>query len=276
MTPEQSLHLLKQQLQGYKSIGVAFSGGVDSAVLLKSAAHILGEKHVVAFLGVSDSLASREKEIAVKLAQDIGVQFVEISTREMENPAYLANDNQRCYFCKEALFSAISNFDFSKYGLDVIAYGENADDSKKRDRPGQRAAAEFGVIKPLSTAGLGKQDVRDLAHFFGLSVAMKPATPCLASRIKPFTQVTKLALTHVEVLEDFLFTLGFTDVRARFLGDSLLIEVPENELGKLFSTEITASIISFGENKDLPKIEFSKLPLRSGSFSAQQLESQHV
>jgi PP-loop superfamily ATP-utilizing enzyme len=85
-----------------------------------------------------------------------------------------------------------------------------------------------------------------------------------------------MALTHVEVLEDFLFSLGFTDVRARFLGDSLLIEVPENELEKLFSAEIKASIITFGENKDLPKIEFSNLPLRSGSFSAQHLESQHV
>jgi len=276
MKPEQSLFLLKQQLQSYERIGVAFSGGVDSAVLLKSAAHILGENNVVAFLGVSDSLARREKEIALRIAQDIGVRLVEIETQEMSNPEYLANNNQRCYFCKEALFTAISKFDFSGFGVDVVAYGENADDSKKSDRPGQRAAVEFGVIKPLSSAGLLKQDVRELAHFFGLSVADKPATPCLASRIKPFTQVTKMALTQVEILEDFLLELGFTDVRARYLSDSLLIEVPGNELNKLFSFDVQQSVTSFGKEKGLPKIEFSNNPLRSGSFSAQHLESQHV
>jgi uncharacterized protein len=273
---EESLSRLHEEFAPFNRIGVAFSGGVDSSVLLKTAAHFLGEENVIAFLGVSESLARREREIAIKVAHDIGVELVEIYTDEMSNPNYLSNDGRRCYFCKQALFSAISSFDYSQYRLDAIAYGENVDDSKKVDRPGQRAAVEFGVIKPLSTAGLNKSDVRLLAHFFSLSVADKPASPCLSSRIKPFTAVSRLALSQVEILEDFLLQLGFKDVRARYLGESLLIEVPENEQELLSRNLIRESILLFGAQKNLPAINFSDFPLRSGSFSAEYLESVHV
>lgn len=276
MNLEESLLRLEKELLPYTRIGVAFSGGVDSAVLLKAAANFLGAENVIAFLGVSESLAAREREIAQSIAQEIGVQLIEIFTNEMSNPNYLSNDGRRCYFCKEALFSAIANFDYSQFQLDAIGYGENHDDSLKLDRPGQRAAVEFGVIKPLSSAGLTKNDVRQLAHHFALSVADKPASPCLASRIKPFTQVTRLALSQVEILEDFLLTLGFHDVRARYLGDSLLIEVPENEQALLSDSQIQNSIELFGEQHLLPVIEFSRTPLRSGSFSAEYLESSYV
>ncbi|MGI9132074.1 MAG: asparagine synthase-related protein [Candidatus Nanopelagicaceae bacterium] len=276
MIAQESLLRLEKEFTPFKRIGVAFSGGVDSAVLLKSAAHFLGTSNVIAFLGVSDSLAQREREIAIKVAREIGVELVEISTDEMSNPNYLANNGQRCYFCKESLFSAIASFDYSQFRLDAIAYGENFDDSRKLDRPGQRAALEFGVIKPLSSAGLSKNDVRLLAHHFSLSVAEKPASPCLASRIKPFTQVTKLALSQVEALEDFLLQLGFHDVRARYLENSLLIEVTEEEQNLLSQISTRESIQLFGTQHDLPTIEFSTSPLRSGSFSAEYLESAHV
>jgi uncharacterized protein len=276
MNIEESLSRLHEEFAPFNRIGVAFSGGVDSSVLLKAAAHFLGEENVIAFLGVSESLARRERDIAIKVAHDIGVELVEIYTDEMSNPNYLSNDGRRCYFCKEALFSAISSFDYSQYKLDALAYGENAEDSLKLDRPGQRAAVDFGVIKPLSAAGLDKDAVRTLARYFSLSIADKPASPCLASRIKPFTAVTKLALSQVEILEDFLLQLGFRDVRARYLEDSLLIEVSIDEQDLLALTSVRDSIQLFGSQNNLPKIDFSNSPLRSGSFSAEYLESVHV
>jgi len=276
MKSAESLLKLESELKPYRRIGVAFSGGVDSATLLGAASQILGKENVIAFLGVSDSLARREKEIALQVAQDIGVRLVEIETKEFLNPQYLANDGQRCYFCKESLFTAIREFNFDQFDLDALAYGENSDDSVRKDRPGQRAAGEFGVIRPLSDAGLGKSDVRELARYLKLSVAEKPASPCLASRIKPFTQVTRLALQQVEAVEDFLIGKGFTDVRARYLGDSLLIEVPDSEQIMLADASLQGELKLLQMQHQLPVIKISEKPLSSGSFSHKYLESAHV
>jgi uncharacterized protein len=276
MNAAESLRALKDELQPYTRIGVAFSGGVDSATLLGAAAQILGKDNVIAFLGVSESLARREKEIALSVARDLGVQLVEIETKEFLNPQYLANDGQRCYFCKESLFTAIHEYDFAAFDLDALAYGENADDSIRKDRPGQRAAGEFGVIRPLSAAQMSKSDVRELARHLDIAVAEKPASPCLASRIKPFTQVTRLALKQVEVVEDFLLNKGFTDVRARYLGDSLMVEVPSTEQVLLSNDALRSELDSLRLINQLPLIEFSEKPLASGSFSHKYLESAHV
>jgi len=276
MNSAESLLKLESELKPYTRIGVAFSGGVDSATLVGAAAQILGKENVVAFLGVSDSLARREREIALKVAQDIGVRLVEIETKEFLNPQYLANDGQRCYFCKESLFAAIHEFNFDEFNLDALAYGENSDDSVRTDRPGQRAAGEFGVIRPLSAAGMSKSDVRELARYLNISVAEKPASPCLASRIKPFTQVTRLALKQVEAVEEFLLDRGFTDVRARYLGDSLMVEVPSSEQILLANEGLRSELNSLRLENELPAIEFSDKPLASGSFSHKYLESAHV
>ncbi len=276
MSAAQSLKRLEEQLLSFKRIGIAFSGGVDSATLLGAAARILGSENVIAFLGVSHSLAQREREIAHAIAEDLGVSLVEIETKEFLNPQYLANDSQRCYFCKESLFSAIAEYDFSEFHLDAIAYGENADDSKRKDRPGQRAASEFGVIKPLSAAGMSKVQVRELASYLGIAVADKPASPCLASRIKPFIPVTRLALHQIEIIEDFLLEKGFTDIRARYLGDSLSIEVLDSEQHLITDLALHDQIRELQSRSDLPPIQFADKQLSSGSFSQRYLESAHV
>jgi uncharacterized protein len=276
MSRECTLNSLRKEFLPYKRIGVAFSGGVDSATLLAAAARILGSENVVAFIGVSPSLARRELVGAQKFAQDLGVTLIEIATDEFSNPDYIANRGDRCYFCKDSLFRSISHFDFSRFSLDAIAYGENADDSLKFDRPGQRAASEWGAIKPLSQAGFTKDDVRALARELHLTLAEKPASPCLASRIKPFLEVTPAVIAQVEQVEDYLLTLGFTDMRARYLGDSISIEVPADEIFFLHSSEIQEKLKLFEVLNNLPMIKSSTTPLRSGSFSAFNLESLHV
>jgi uncharacterized protein len=271
-----ALNSLEESLRPFKRIGVAFSGGVDSATLLAASARILGGENVIAFIGVSASLARRELLGAQNFASALGVKLVEISTDEFNNPDYLANRGDRCFFCKDSLFRAIADFDFTHYHLDAIAYGENADDSLRKDRPGQRAASQWGAIKPLSEAGLTKEDVRLLARELNLSVADKPASPCLSSRIKPFIEVTPGVLAQIEIVEDFLIALGFSDMRARYLGTAIRIEVPEENLTLLHSVEVQNVLKVFEIENGLPSIESSHSPLSSGSFSASTLESIHV
>lgn len=189
-TLDQATTLVAADLTGIERLGVAFSGGVDSSVLLALAARVLGHDQVVALLGISPSLATAERSAAHTVARQIGVEMVEIETHEGERAAYRANGPDRCYHCKDELFATIDAGVARSLGLDAIAYGENADDTRRPDRPGARAATEHHVRRPLAAAGLTKADVRAIARDLGLEVADKPASPCLASRILHFEEVT--------------------------------------------------------------------------------------
>ncbi len=170
---------------GVQRLGVAYSGGVDSATLLALAVRALGAENVVALLGVSPSLARRERRLAHQVARVIGAEVVEVHTHEGENPDYQKNDGARCFHCKNELFTRIGDDVVGAQQLDAVAYGENADDATRHDRPGAGAATRHQVLRPLSVVGLTKQQVRDVARAMSLPVADKPAAPCLASRI-PF------------------------------------------------------------------------------------------
>ena len=214
------------QLAGVGRLGVAFSGGVDSATLLALAVRALGAGQVVALLGVSPSLAADERAAAHDVARFVGVPVVEVETREGDRPEYRANGPDRCFHCKDELFATIGAEVLDRHGLDRIAYGENADDVRRPDRPGAQAATRHHVLRPLADAGLDKAAVRRVARVLGLPCADKPAAPCLASRIPHHEPVTPAKLAQVEAAERALRALGFTDCRVRHHGDVARIELP--------------------------------------------------
>jgi uncharacterized protein len=220
------------QLTGIGRVGVAFSGGVDSATLLALAVRALGSGRVVALLGVSPSLAADERAAAHDVARFIGVPVVEVETREGDRPQYRANGPDRCFHCKDELFSTIGAEVLDRHGLDRIAYGENADDVRRPDRPGARAATQHAVLRPLADAGLDKAAVRRVARVLGLPCADKPAAPCLASRIPHHEPVTPAKLAQVETAERALRALGFTDCRVRHHGDVARVELPAAEIAR--------------------------------------------
>lgn len=250
-------------------LGVAFSGGVDSAALLAVAARALGRDRVVALLGVSPSLASDERAIAHRVAAEAGASLVEVETREGEVPAYRANDADRCYHCKNELFTRISGEAVAEQALDAVAYGENADDAVAPDRPGARAASEHRVLRPLAAAGLGKGRVRALARAFGLSVADKPAAPCLASRIPHGQEVTPAKLRQIEDAERALRVLGFSDCRVRHHGSVARLEVPAGELGRFGDEAVRAEALRAIRAAGFSYVAVDLAGLQSGAFTLQ-------
>ena len=227
---EDVLRRFAAEIDGVERLGVAFSGGVDSSVLLALAARTLGPARAVAVLGVSASLATAEREAAHRVAATIGAPVVEVETHEMDRPAYRANGPDRCFHCKDELFTVIGDEVAAAHRLDAIAYGENADDARRPDRPGSRAAAAHRVLTPLAGLGLTKADVRRVARDLGLPSADKPAAPCLASRIPHFTEVDPVKLAQIERAEQALRGLGFGDLRVRHHGPVARIELPVADL----------------------------------------------
>lgn len=212
----------------WPSAVVAYSGGVDSALVAVAAHRVLGDA-MLAVTAHSPSIPPREREAAAGFAAEAGFPHRAIATDEMANPQYVANPTNRCYFCKDELFTklgAVARAD----GFAVVLDGFNADD--KRDyRPGQQAAREHEAASPLAEAGLGKAAVRAIARHLGLRVWDKPAAPCLSSRIPYGTPVTPEALARIDAAEQVLHGLGFTaGARVRHHGELARVEVPPAEL----------------------------------------------
>ena len=257
------------ELEGVGRLGVAYSGGVDSATLLALAVRALGAENVVALLGVSPSLARRERRLAHQVASVIGAQVVEVHTHEGENPEYQKNDGTRCFHCKDELFTRIGDDVVGAQQLDAVAYGENADDATRHDRPGAGAATRHQVLRPLSTVGMTKQQVRDVARGFSLPVADKPAAPCLASRIPFGQEVTPEKLRQIDDLEDAVYEQGFSDCRVRHHGAVGRIELPTGELARAMEPGIRAALVAAGKEIGFQHVTIDLDGIRSGLFSLQ-------
>ena len=229
-------------LSGVERLGVAFSGGVDSSVLLALAARTLGRDRVLAVLGVSPSLAADERTAAHAVAAAIGVPVVEIVTHEGDRAEYQANGPDRCFHCKDELFTRIDDEVVNAHRLDAVAYGENADDALLPDRPGSRAATAHRVLRPLADAGLDKSAVRKIARDLDLPCADKPAAPCLASRIPHFQIVSPEKLAQIEAAEAALRRLGLGDLRVRHHGEVARIELSGTDLVRAVSDPLRGAV----------------------------------
>ena len=220
---------------------VAYSGGVDSA-LLAYAAHRALEEAMVAVLADSPSLSRREYRQAIDFAQTHGIPLQIIRTREMDNPAYQVNRADRCYHCKKALFEKIESLRRQLQGSTGIepwpvSYGVNVDDLGDY-RPGIQAAREASIQAPYVELGFTKQTIREVCAYYELEIADKPAMPCMASRIAYGQEVTEKKLNQVEKAEDILYDLGFRVLRVRHHGVIARIEVPAEEIAPLITRRI--------------------------------------
>jgi pyridinium-3,5-biscarboxylic acid mononucleotide sulfurtransferase len=262
-------------LAGVERLGVAFSGGVDSSVLLALAARALGRDRVVAILGVSPSLAADERVAAHAVARHIGVAVVEIDTHEGDREAYRANGPDRCFHCKDELFTRIGDEVVADHRLDAVAYGENADDARRPDRPGSRAAAAHRVLRPLADAGLDKSAVREIARAFDLPCADKPAAPCLASRIPHFEVVSPEKLRQVERAEAALRRLGFGDLRVRHHGDVARIELTADDLVRAVTEPLRRAVQAAVADAGFRFAAVDLAGLQSGAFTLPLVEVAH-
>ena len=239
------LQLLRDELAVMGRVLIAYSGGVDSSLLLKAAVDVL-QSHAIAVLAVSASLPQSEKDEALQLAQSIGASCELIETREVEDANYQANAANRCFHCKDHVYAALRRL-ADERGIAHVLDGMNADDTLDI-RPGRAAAMKHGVRSPLHELGFSKAEVREAAKSLGLTNWDKPAAACLSSRIPYGTKVTRDLLARIEAAEAYVKALGFRELRVRHHGDIARIEVPVDSFQSVLTkqSELVGGLKSLG------------------------------
>lgn len=256
---------LQKYLRGPGRILVAYSGGVDSAYLAWAAHQALGN-NMLAIVADSASLARAQLADAIAFAKEQAIPLEVVATSELDRPEYVRNDGQRCFFCKDELFTLMEELRLAR-GFDAIAYGVNVDDQGDF-RPGQKAAEAHHIVAPLLEVGLTKNGIRMLARDAGLRVWDKPASACLSSRIEYGRPVTREALAVVEKGEDALSALGFRQFRVRHHGEIVRIEIAGEELQRALDPQMAAEFTRTFKGLGFKFVTLDLEGFRSGSMNA--------
>jgi uncharacterized protein len=256
---------LEEQLGRMPSLIVAYSGGVDSAYLAYAAHRALGER-MLAVTALSASYSARDRAEAEKCVARYDFRHEFISTDELANPSYRANQGDRCYFCKDELFAKLDEL-AGKRGFAGVAYGINHDDLGDW-RPGQQAAREHKVLTPLLDAGLTKADIRELSRRVDLPVWDRPASACLSSRIAYGIEVTPERLAIVEKGEDALRALGFHQFRVRYHEQLVRLEISPEEMPRSLSIEMTRKFVEIFKELGFKFVTLDLEGYRTGSMNS--------
>ncbi len=266
MTPDSIESSARRLIEWFDQLDdavIAFSGGVDSAVVAFAAFQSLGAR-ACAITGIGPALSLRDKLDAEQVAKSIGIRHLLLQTDEIDDPDYQANLGRRCFYCKSRLFVQLRQW-ASEHDCTSIVTGTNADDLHDY-RPGLQAAEAFQVLSPLANLGYGKSTIRDLAHHWSIPIAEKPASPCLASRIAPGVRVTREKLAIIEEAEAWLRAHQISDVRVRWLPEDVIsVEVPLDELEE--ASQWMPSLCRKLLDHDLKQVRLDPLGLRSGWLS---------
>lgn len=248
------------------SVLIGFSGGVDSTYLAAVAVEALGQDHVLAVIGRSASYPTVQWEQARAVAAQVGIPVLEIDTDELADPRYAANPTNRCYFCKQELWSRLRPLAVAR-GLTVVVDGTNADDLQGH-RPGARAAQEQGVLSPLAVLGFTKAQIRAASAARALPTWDQPASPCLASRLPYGTAVTPLRLRVVESAEAAVRALGVMgDLRVRYFGDRARVELDAMELARWSTEPQRSRLVAAVQAAGFTTVEIAPEGFRSGALN---------